>query len=247
MIQHQEHGDVTLLRLEHGKANVFDLEFTAALESMLTERQDAALVITGSGRIFSAGVDLFRLPSGDDPALDTFLAGLSNVLRMVFCHPRPVVAAINGHAVAGGCVLAAACDQRIAAAGDYKIGITELPVGVPFPPAPLQIMRAVLPPHQVARMVFRGHTVPPDEAQVLGLVDEVVPLPELIDRALALATDLAAIPARSYALTKAQLRQPFLDIIDNHDQRFAADIRDTWGDPEIRAAITRFLDRNVKK
>ncbi len=136
MIEVEEHGTVHLVRLRHGKVNAMDLELLRAVRDTFAELAGAgAVVLTGDGRAFSAGVDLRRLLHEGAGYTAEFLPALSAAVRAVFEHPRPVVAAVNGHAIAGGCVLVAACDRRLMSAG--TIGVSELAVGVPFPTAAL--------------------------------------------------------------------------------------------------------------
>src|SRR5437870_1175022 len=118
------------------------IEFCEALTARFAEISSArAVVMTATGRTFSAGVDLVRLLEGGAPYVRKFLPVLSEMFATVFSHPAPVVAAINGHAIAGGCVLACAADKRLMARDGGRIGATELLVGVPFPPAAVEILR----------------------------------------------------------------------------------------------------------
>ena len=142
MIELVEQDGVGVLRLAHGKVNAMSIEFCEALTARFAEISSArAVVMTASGRTFSAGVDLVRLLEGGAPYVRKFLPVLSGMFAAVFSHPAPVVAAINGHAIAGGCVLACAADKRLMARDGGRIGVTELLVGVPFPPAAMEIMR----------------------------------------------------------------------------------------------------------
>ncbi len=147
MIELTEHDGVAVLRMADGKANTMSIEFCATLTARFAEAAAArAVVVTGSGRIFSAGVDLLRLLDGGAPYIGKFLPALSTMFATVFSHPKPVVAAINGHAIAGGCVLACAADRRLMAREAGRIGVTELLVGVPFPPIAMEIMRHATAP-----------------------------------------------------------------------------------------------------
>lgn len=129
------------------------------------------MVLTGAGRGFSAGVDLKRIVAGGPAYVAEFLPALSSAFLAVFEHPRLVVAAVNGHALAGGRVLAAACDVRLMSCG--TIGLTELAAGVPFPTVPLEVMRHATGA-AVDRLVLTAARLDPQEAHRTGLVDEVV-------------------------------------------------------------------------
>jgi len=103
VIEASERDGVALLRLSDGKANAMSLDFCEALTARFAAVSSArAVVLTGTGEIFSAGVDLVRLLEGGAPYIRKFLPALSTMLVTVFSHPGPVVAAINGHAIAGG-------------------------------------------------------------------------------------------------------------------------------------------------
>src|SRR5262245_2880646 len=166
MIERTLHEGILTLRLAHGKASALDVELLDALRSELEGAADdvRALVLTGTGSIFCAGVDLFRLTREGADYVRRFLPLLSRVVRTLFAFPRPVVAAVNGHAIAGGCILALAADARLMAECGGTIGLPELLVGVPFPAAPLEVVRFAVPPDKVQALIYTGRTLPPREA-----------------------------------------------------------------------------------
>ncbi len=144
MIDISEQGEIAVVTMRHGKANAMDVEFCEAIAARFEELKKSkvkAVVLTGEGKIFSAGVDLVRALDGGADYFHKFLPALSKAFVTAFFFPRPVVAAINGHAIAGGCVLACCADRRLMAKGASRIGIPELLVGVPFPTIALEVMR----------------------------------------------------------------------------------------------------------
>ena len=206
MLDLEERADVTIVRLRHGKVNALDLELLLAItEAMRAVDQARAVVITGSGPAFSAGVDLQRIVDGGPSYVREFLPALSESFMAIFDHPGPVVAAVNGHAIAGGCVIAAACDVRLMSRG--TIGLAELSVGVPFPPVALEIMRHAAGP-AVSRLVLTAELLDPARAQSIGLVQHVCEADVLLDSATGQARQLARIPADVFAFSKRQLQQP---------------------------------------
>ena len=246
MIELGEEDGVALIRMADGKANAMSLEFCRALTAHLREVADApAVVLTGSGHIFSAGVDLLRLIDGGAPYIREFLPALSEMLATVFAHPRPVVAAINGHAIAGGCVLACAADRRLMARDAGRIGTTELLVGVPFPPAAMEIMRCAAAPQHFEEALFGGATYPPPEAAARGLVHDIVDPHELMERAVAAARSLAALSPPAFALTKRQTRAPALERLARADVDAA--ITRIWTAPETLARIRDYVARTLRK
>jgi enoyl-CoA hydratase len=240
---------VALVRMEHGKANAFDVDLSIGLRDELSalERSAAAIVLTGTAGIFSAGVDLFKVLDGGEDYLDSFLPALGEVLLAVFEWPRPVVAAINGHAIAGGCILACACDYRVMAEGPGRIGVPELSVGVPFPTAALEILRYAVPSVALQRLIFSGRVCPADEGLEVGLVDEVVGDDLLIARALEVAAKLAAVPGRSFEVAKRMLRRPTLERIRELAPGADGDVLEAWRQPESQAAIRAHLDRSIRR
>jgi len=250
MIERTDAGGVTVLRLAHGKAHALDLELCLALTGELEALAEtrAPAVLTGGGTIFSAGVDLVRLLREEVDYTPRFLQALTGCFLTLFDHPAPVVAAINGHAVAGGCILALACDRRLAAAGDYGIGIPELRVGVPFPIVALEIVRHGAPGgHFRDELVYQGEVMPPAEALARGLVDEVVPAGELLERAVAAARRLGAIPHAVFAATKRALRAPALERYRLAAASADPAIAEAWCSPEVRAAVAAHVERTLGK
>lgn len=249
MIHHETEGNITLLRLEHGKANALDVELLEALVEALDAVGSATprgIVLTGTGSIFSAGVDLYRVVDGGREYLERFLPALTRGLWALLTFPRPVVAAINGHAVAGGAIVACACDHRVMARGDGRIGVPELPVGVPFPTLALEVLRAAVG-RAATRLVLGGETHPADAAIDRGLVDEVVEPAELMPRALAVAEQYAAIAPETFRLTKEQIHRPLLERYEADAPRVEERILELWCRPETLDGIRTYLERLRKR
>jgi enoyl-CoA hydratase len=212
MIDTADHDGIAVLTLRHGPVNALDLELLTAVPEALAAVADArAVVLTGSGRSFSAGVDLKRIADGGLGYIEKFLPALNLAALTLFEHPKPVVAAVNGHALAGGCVLAAACDSRLMSGG--TIGLTELAAGVPFPTVPLEIMRHAVGPALDA-MVLGAGRLTPGQAVAIGLVHEIVEADQLLAAALRRAAGLCAAPPDVYTLSKRQLHRPARERID---------------------------------
>jgi enoyl-CoA hydratase len=237
----EQHGTVAVVRIDHGKVNALDLELLRGITETMRDLATAgAVVLTGTGRAFSAGVDLRRIVDGGAAYGEEFLPALSDAFLAVFDCPRPVVAAINGHALAGGCVLAAAADLRLMSGG--TIGLTELLVGVQFPTVPLEIARYAFGP-QAARLALTTEAFGVDDAVRLGLVDEVVSADNLLTDAVARATKLAQFPAHVYASTKAQLHRQARRQIDERRRADDAAAMEVWTSDDTLANISAFLVR----
>lgn len=238
MITTEEIDGTVVVRLDHGPVNALDVELCNAVTETFATLADAdAVVITGTGRAFSAGVDLHRLVQGGAEHVGEFLPALRRSLLAVFTYPRPVVSAINGHAIAGGCLLAIAADWRVMAAG--SIGLTELLVGVPFPSAAFEIARWAAG-SAVDRLVTTGVTLAPTDARDCGLVHEVTDPDALMVASLQRAAELARVPRPTFALTKKQLRANALAAMDaagDWDDQVLA----VWQSPEVLDLMASYL------
>jgi enoyl-CoA hydratase len=241
-------GDIAIMKLQRGKASALDMEFTQEIMDTLgtlARSPSSAVVLTGSGTIFSAGVDLIRLQSGGTSYIERFVPILSKLVLALFEFPKPLIAAVNGHAVAGGCVMACAADYRIMARGSGRIGVPELLVGLPFPTAALEVVRYVVPAHNLRTVVYDAGTYNADEALGVGLVDEVCATEELLARAVSRAEKLAVLPAPAFALTKRQVQAPVMERIAAgaaHDAEAAA----LWRHPDSLERVRRYVERTFK-
>jgi enoyl-CoA hydratase len=249
-IELEHRANVAVLTMSHGKANALDVELCNDLIARFHERaasQAAAVVITGRGSIFSAGVDLLRVVDGGASYLSRFLPALSDAFEAMFAFPKPVVAAVNGHAVAGGCILVSAADRRLMARGAGRIGLPELIVGVPFPPVPLEIMRFATAPHRLSELMFGGKTLTADDAVAYGLADTAVEPERLLPDAIAVAASLASQPAAAFSITKRQLREPALARMRSARKELDSSVEALWADHSTIAAIQTYIERTFKK
>ena len=238
MLETEDRSGVTVLRLQHGKVNALDTELLRAITAAMGDLDPAsAVVITGAGSAFSAGVDLKRIVDGGQPYVREFLPALTEMFLAVFNHPGPVVAAVNGHAIAGGCVLAAACDVRLMSGG--RIGLAELTVGVPFPTVAIEIMRHAIGP-AAGNLVLTARLLDAVQAQSIGLIHDVEAPEALLDSAVALARTMANTPAEVFLLSKRQLQLPARAAMDGHDADEVA-IAAGWESSGTRDAIAGYL------
>ena len=239
MLDVEQRSGVTVVRLRHGKVNALDLELLRAITAALRDLdRSGAVVITGSGAVFSAGVDLNRIVAGGQPYVQEFIPALSEAFLAIFDHQGPVLAAVDGHAIAGGCVIAAACDVRLMSQG--KIGLAELSVGVPFPPVAMEILRHAIGP-AVGHLVLTAGLLDAAQARSIGLIHRVAEPDVLLDAAIDQAKRMAQVPAEVFAFSKRQLQQPARDAIaarGGDDEAVLA----MWSSDRTRDAIAGYLD-----
>jgi enoyl-CoA hydratase/carnithine racemase len=229
--------EITMARPAKNALGTETMEF---LLSRLDEAAGAPVLLTGTGDAFSAGLDLKELASLDERGMERFLRLLERLMAALFLYPGPVVALVNGHAIAGGCVLTLCADHRVAAASPTsKIGLNELALGLRFPPQVLAIVRHRVPPQHVERVVLGAGLFDPATALSLGLVDEVA------DDARAAAERELGVRAGyepgAYAAGKSALRGDVLPAPD--EELFAREVLPTWTSPSVREAVARVLTR----
>jgi enoyl-CoA hydratase len=250
MIKSEIIDGVAVLTLMHGKANALDIEFCGAIADRFADLRNSdakAVVLTGQGKIFSAGVDLKRLSEGGADYIRQFLPTLHRLYEVVFFHPKPVVAAVNGHAIAGGCVLACCADRRLMAREAGRIGVTEILVGVPFPALAFEIMRHATPPYFFSETILSGETFAAETASHRGWVNEVVEPALLMERAMAAARTLAALSPAAFAQTKTQIRQPVNERLQATGKATDKSVTDIWTAPATLAFIRDYVARTLKK
>ncbi len=250
MIDLENDGDVAIVTVRHGKANALDIELCEDLAKCFEDVRSSdarAVVVTGQGRMFSAGVDLVRLSSAGADYVRAFLPSLHRLYDAVFFYPKPVVAAINGHAIAGGCVLACCADRRIMAQGSGRIGITELLVGVPFPALAYEIVRFAVPSRHLAEFTFGAATYDTDAALQRGWVDAVVPIEALMEEAITAAQQLARLSPAAFAQAKKQLRQQVSESVARSGSATDKTVTDIWAAAETLGYIRDYVARTLKK
>jgi len=249
MLERDLTDGILTIRMAHGKASALDLELCQAMlqafEEAAADDAVGAVVITGTGSIFSAGVDLPRMVSAGGDYVQTFVEALDAALRGLFVFPKPVVAAINGHAIAGGAILTFACDHRLMTGG--RIGVPELLVGVPFPAIALAIVRYAIPRQHLQSMIYFGRTIEAAEAKSIGIIDDTPAADELLPRAQAVARTLAAIPRDAFRLTKRQLREPYLRDASHIAIASADEIDAVWAAPATHEHIRAYLAKTIAK
>lgn len=250
MIELKLNNRVLTLRLAHGKASVLDMELLEAISASLDEaranNKADAVILTGSGTIFSAGVDLKKILDGGMDYANQYIPVLDRVLEELFTFPKPIVAAVNGHAIAGGCILALACDYKIMATGKGRMGIPELKVGVPFPSSAFEIVRFSVPKSQAQALFYRAETMLAEEAQSRGMVDELAEPDALQERAQQVAEELGAIAFDTFVLTKQMLRSPSISAIRGNRQAYGDVIQGAWADDAAYRRIRAYLDQTLK-
>src|ERR1700712_1231059 len=219
-------ANCAVVRMNTNKVNVQNLaffkDFHDAFDRLETEFRQLPVVLTGQGKVFTAGLDFnesFEIFSSQNEVRigEWYEAYRATNLRL-FQYPRPTVAAINGHAIAGGLITALACDFRIAARRASTFGLNEIPIGVPMPAAFVEIIKYALGAQTAALMILTGKLYPLEQASKLGLFHEVVQESDLLSRALSFARSSSTDSNLAYSMSKEALQD---DAIQRIEQRAA--------------------------
>jgi enoyl-CoA hydratase len=231
---------VRVLTLDRPPANALDEVLLAELLAAVDEATRAdtvrALVVTGAGSFFSGGFDL-RVPRReDDDARRMRELYRDSHLALLRC-PKPTVAMVNGHAIAGGVVLALACDYRLGVAGDYRIGLNEVPIGASFPKVAFEIVRLRLTHAQASELLLGGSLYPAEQhAARLGIFDEMITAATLQATVLRRAARMAAFPREAYGHTKMALVVEAIERVEGETADEANATAAIWMTDESRAA-----------
>lgn len=208
-IRYELTQNVAQITLDDGKVNAMTLEFFEALNAAFdrAEKEDArALIIAGRAGAFSAGLNLKVMPTLDAATLHASMIAFGRTMLRAFTLPIPTVAAVTGHAVAGGAVLALACDLRVMAEGAFRLHLNEVAIGLALPTWALTIARSGIPRrwHTEALLHARPHT--PAEALERGMIDAMVPADGVLAAAREAAAPLTRLDPDSYRRTKQRHR-----------------------------------------
>jgi enoyl-CoA hydratase/carnithine racemase len=240
LIDRTDHGDIREIRLARAPVNALDPALCAALVDAIRGAVAdgvGGIVLAGGPKVFSAGLDVpFLLGLPDRAALTAAWEQFFAAARELAACPLPVVAAIAGHAPAGGCVLALCCDYRVMASGPFRIGLNETQVGLVAPDGIQRLMRRAVGPHRAERLLVTGELVESEQALAIGLVDELAGIDEVDARARAWLEQLLLLPRKPVLQTRAIARAELVDAL--RPENIALDhFVDAWNDPDTQAGL----------
>ncbi len=250
MITTIEHGAVRELRLNRPPANALTSELLSQLarEVENAPRQGSrALVVSGLPGMFSAGLDIPHLLQRDYAQMAVLWQNLYSAIGSIASSSIPVCAAMTGHAPAGGTVLSIFCDWRIVAEGAFKIGLSEVQVGLPLPPIVLYALRRLLGPREAERVAVTGALMSPHEAAQIGLVNELVPPEQVVASAIAWSEHMLALPQGAMSFTRKQARADLASLFQVDLAREMKTMEDAWWDRETQARLRSVAERLAKK
>jgi enoyl-CoA hydratase/carnithine racemase len=247
----ERRGRVAVVTMTTNKVNAQNRAFFAdlhdAFDRLEHDHADAPVVLTGSGTRFSAGLDLgehFPLFARDPATVGSWFADYRATNMRLFTYPRPTVAAVNGHAFAGGLITAAVCDHRLAVDDNQaRFGLNEVPIGIPMPAVYVRMLAYAWGEQAAARTSLQGETFTAQQAHRLGLFHDLVPAESLLDRAVAVAELTPEDCLEQYAFTKratqAAALRDIADLADPLDRELTAQMTS----PNARNAHRRYWEQ----
>jgi enoyl-CoA hydratase/carnithine racemase len=243
-------GGVRLLTLDRPPANAEDetllTDLSAALDDAKRETAVRAVVLTGAGKFFCGGFDL-SAPRRDDEDVAVMTTVFRDAHVKLLTLPKPTIAMMRGHAIAGGLILVLACDYRLGLDGDYKIGLNEVAIGASYPKVALEITRLRLTHQRAAELLLGAALYPASQAIRLGIVDELLPEDKLEATVMRRAERMGAFPRDAYVHTKLALVAEMVDRVMAETPEEAARTAAIWQTAESRAARAAQRDKLGKK
>jgi enoyl-CoA hydratase/carnithine racemase len=234
-------GDIAVLSLRRGKVNALDPSLVEDLRRELSRLADddsvGAMILTGSGSFFSFGFDIPEFLSYSKAEFGAFLTEFTDLYTELFLFPKPAIAALNGHAIAGGCMLALACDQRLMAGDRGKISLNEITFGSSVFAGSVEMLVSCVGQRNAAEVLYSGAMLTADEACRLGLVDRVSDSEELLEESRGVARQLAAADRVAFSSMKKLLREPIAERMRQHEEPSIREFIDIWYSESTRRRL----------
>ena len=214
-IKTQNNNGIVSLIIERGKVNAINDQVVEQMHNTLIDlekkSETKAVIISGQGKFFSFGFDIPEFLSYSKQKFTDYLIKFTDLYTYMFLYPKPIIAAINGHAVAGGCMLASACDKRVMVSGKAKISLNEISFGSSVFAGSTEMMRFCVGSKNTEEILYSGKMYSAEEAKVLGLIDEITSENELMNVATTIALELSGKSAPAFADIKLLLRRSVAD------------------------------------
>lgn len=242
---------LAIVTLDKGKSNTLNremiLELTDLFKNVADDPNIGGVIVTGKEQFFSAGLDLFELYHYSEKEAESFWHLFLDFVATITAFKKPMVAAINGHSPAGGCVIALACDYRIMAEGKFIVGLNEVPVGIIVPNSIFKLYSFWLGQASAARNLLEGKLFSPDEALQAGLVDELVNPASILTAAERKIRKYMAMEANTWSATKLNIRKDLIAATAADQQEELDHMLQQWWSQGTRSILKSIIDNLQKK
>ena len=223
---------IAILTLNRGKVNALNDEVVKQIQtsfnSLEKDSETKAVILTGNGKFFTFGFDIPQFLSYSKEEFTDFLIHFTDLYMNIFLYPKPVISALNGHTIAGGCMLALACDTRIIVSGKAKISLNEIAFGSSVFAGCVEMLRFFVGSKNASTILYSGKMYSAEEAKMLGLIDRITTVDDLIDEAMTLALDLGNKPSQAFTSIKTLLRKPVAEEIKRKEKESIKEFADIW-------------------
>ena len=234
---------IATVTLQRGKVNALNEpmveEIADAFGHLATDTEVKSIIFTGSGKFFSFGFDVPEFLKYPKKDFVKFIERFTNLYTYLFQFPKPVVAALNGHTIAGGCMLATACDFRLMASGKGKIALNEITFGAPVFAGSAEMLRFCLGSRNAQSILYSGAMYSAEEAFGLGLVDQVSSKDALLDDAIKVAQELGEKDGTAFPIIKKLLRKPVAEEMVMHEKDYILEFADIWYSETTREKLKK--------
>lgn len=250
-IQVSKNENYAIVQLDRGTSNALNLEMFQELiqvfEALQQDNEVKGVVLAGKGNFFSAGLDVIELYNYDEAKIELLFEALFKTMKTLISFSKPLVAAVNGHAPAGGCILAICADYRIMAEGKFRIGLNEVPVGIIMPPFIFETYAYWLGKGKAAKFVLEGKLCSTEEALNAGLVDEVLPQEEVLAASIEKVKFYTKFSANTWSKSKLNMRKSLIAGFASFDKQVKQDLLAQWWSDETRGILGALVERLTKK
>jgi enoyl-CoA hydratase/carnithine racemase len=241
-------NDIATVILQRGKVNALNEpmvdELSETFYILEKDREAKSVIITGSGKFFSFGFDVPEFLPYSKSDFVSYLEKFTNFYTYLFQFPKPVVAALNGHTIAGGCMLATACDFRVMASGKGKISLNEITFGAPVFGGSAEMLRFCAGSRNAQSILYSGTMYSAEEALGLGLVDQVSSYDDLLENARKVARDLGAKDSSAFSSIKKILRKPVTEEMVKREKDYILEFADIWYSESTREKLKQIKIRS---
>lgn len=242
---------LSLITLDRGKSNALNREMITELNDILTNISSdpniAGVIIAGKEPFFSAGLDLIELYNYNEEEAESFWHLFLNFIANITSFKKPLVAAINGHSPAGGCVIALACDYRVMAEGKYVIGLNEVPVGIIVPNSIFNLYAFWIGSANASRSLLEGKLFSPEEALKIGLVDELVNPASILTAAERRIRKYMGMERNTWEQSKLSIRKDLIASTSADQSEALAVMLKQWWAPTTRGILKTIIDNLQRK
>jgi len=232
LVNLQKSDGIATLILNRGKVNAINGDMVdqlkGHLQSLEVDREVKAIILTGSGKFFSFGFDIPEFLSFSREQFKDYLLNFTGLYTTLFRYPKPVVAALNGHTIAGGCMLALACDQRVMVTGKARIALNEIGFGASLLAGATEMLRFAVGNYNATQVLYSGALYSAEDALGLGLVHQVASEVDLMDMARQSAVEMGSKDLPAFTSIKNLLRGAIVEEMKRREDRSIDEFIDIW-------------------